>query len=317
MSHRILIVDDDVAVQGFTKLILEREGFVIEACGTITEAVNAFRRQRPDMLIIDLGLPDGNGLKLCYDLGLGPKSNIPLLFLTARTDLTSLLACFNVGAQDYIQKPFSVEELLARVKVHLKIKISHDELAKKAYELELKNRARQELTYMIVHDLKAPLTSIVGTLELFKWKGLISDANYRKLLEYAGTAADFMLLMLNDLLDIGQAEEVGLKPEITEVDIELLFHKLEILFAGRCEKLQVRLNTKRLPEIKVLSTDQKLVFRILVNLIANALAASKGGGEAGLECVAPGPRAGRFIVSDRGRGVGGKEKAKNFVKYKS
>ncbi|MBI4376014.1 MAG: response regulator [Elusimicrobia bacterium] len=312
--YRIMVVDDDPAVQGFTKVVLEREGFVVDTCGSITQALQTFRVNRPDLLIIDLGLPDGNGLKLCYEMGLGPRSNIPLLFLTARTDLTSLLACFNIGAQDYIQKPFAVEELLARVKVHLKIKASHDELSKKAYELELKNRVRQELTYMIVHDLKAPLTSIVGTLELFKWKGLISDGNYKKLLDHAGSAADFMLLMLNDLLDIGQAEEVGLKVEVSDIEIDSVINKLKVLFAGRCEKLKVKLETKLSPELKRLKTDQKLIFRILVNLISNGLAVSRAGNQVDLECE-PKPKAVRFAVSDRGPGVPDSEKTNIFEKY--
>ncbi|MBI3551317.1 MAG: hybrid sensor histidine kinase/response regulator [Elusimicrobia bacterium] len=314
MPHKILVVEDDIAIQGFCQTVLESAGFSVKSVSTATEGLKSFQEDTPDMVILDIGLPDGNGLDLGKKMGLGPECAVSFLFLTARQDLNTRLDCFQSGAQDYIQKPFAVEELLARVKVHLKVKKSHDELVKRNYELELRQRARQDLTDMLVHDLKAPLTSIKGTLELIKARGLISDDAYKNLLEYAGTAAEFMLLMLNDLLDIGQAATVGLKAEIGPADMTFIFDKLGALFEGRARKLGVTLERQIAADSKTLDTDQNLVFRILANLIQNALKVSDKGGKVQLSASRKDGVA-RFTIADRGPGVPSKDKERIFEKY--
>lgn len=314
MPHKVLFVDDDLATQNLAKTVLEFEGLSVEVCGSAEQALRSFQGGRPDMVIMDIGLPDGNGLEVCRRMGMRPGCGVTFLFLTGRGDLLTRLECFHQGAHDYIQKPFAVDELLARVKVHLQLKRSRDELVRKASDLELRNRARQDLTDMIVHDLKAPLTSIKGTLELVKDHGMISPKAYRALIENAGTAAEFMLLMLNDLLDIGQAEEAGLKTEIVTVEVRLLLAKLKAIFAGRFQARGIRLECKVPDELEALETDPNLLFRILVNLVSNALKFSATGAEVGVECSLR-KGAARFAVSDRGPGVPKELKARIFEKY--
>lgn len=314
MKHTILFVDDDPNVQDFSKTVLENAGFNVHVCGTAEAALKSFKAGRPDLVIMDIGLPDGNGVELCKAMGLGPKRNIPFLFLTARGDLNTRLDCFRNGAYDYIQKPFAVEELLARVNVHLSIKKLHDKLVQRNYELELRNRVRQDLTDMIAHDLRTPLTSIKGSIELIKMRGLISDGHYKTLLDQAETATDFMLLMLNDLLDIGQAEQVGLKPEPSVFDVELLLSRLKALFDPKCQRLGVPFGYTRAPGIKNLTMDHNLLFRILANLVSNAVKVSRQGKAVELDCLHRDRRV-RFVVADRGPGVPASEKTRIFEKY--
>lgn len=314
MPHDILVIEDDIAIQGFCQTVLESAGFQVRAMATAAEGLKSFQNETPDLVILDIGLPDGNGIDLAKKMGLGPDGAVPFLFLTAREDLNTRLECFQTGATDYIQKPFAVEELLARVKVHLKVKKSHDDLVKRNYELELRQRARQDLTDMLVHDLKAPLTSIKGTLELIKARGLISDDAYKNLLEYAGTAAEFMLLMLNDLLDIGQAQTVGLKAEITSIEAAVLFEKLRNLFEGRAGKLGVGVDCRFGPESAVVPADQNLVFRVLANLVQNALKVSSKGDKVEVAAALK-DGAVRFVVADKGPGVPKAERERIFEKY--
>jgi two-component system, sensor histidine kinase and response regulator len=311
---RILVVEDDMAIQGFCQTVLESGGYQVTAVSTAADGLAAFQKEKPDLVILDVGLPDGNGLDLAKKMGLGAESRVPHVFLTARQDLNTRLEAFQNGAHDYIQKPFAVEELLARVKVHLKSKSSLEDMAAKNYELELRDRARQDLTDMLVHDLKAPLTSIQGTIELIKARGIISSEAHKSLLEYAGTAADFMLLMLNDILDVGQAKTVGLKATRARTEVMPLFDKLVALFAGRTAKSGVSLEPVVEPAAATLDLDFNLVFRILANLIQNAIKASDKGSKVELTalryngCV-------RFVVADRGPGVPDDQKEKIFEKY--
>lgn len=263
---------------------------------------------------MDIGLPDGNGLELCKKLGLGPGGKIPFLFLTARGEIKTRMDCFKAGAQDYIQKPFAIEELLARVHVHLGLKRHRDELLVKNEQLEVATRVRQDLADMITHDLKAPLTSIKGSLELVRLCNLVDDGRYQNLLQNAETAADFMLFMLNDLLDVSQAQQVGMRANLSEVTIAPLFLKLKGLFGGICARKKISFEYKLDPGLPKIRTDQNLLFRILSNLITNAVKHSNTG-----ECVLLeyGQKEGktRFVVSDRGPGVPEKEKTRIFDKY--
>jgi signal transduction histidine kinase len=312
MAERILIVDDDDLIQTLAKTALEGAGFRADACGTVQEALELVRQDPPDLLILDIKLPDGSGKDVCREFRKS-GNDAPVLFLTAFRDLNTRLECFNLGAQDYLQKPFSIEELLARVNVHLGIKKSHDDLMRKNYELELRGRLRQDLTDMLVHDLRAPLTSIHGTLELIKMRGLISDGDYSRLLDCAGTAAEFMILMLNDLLDISQAEQARLEPQVEDVDVTQLCAKLQEIFATKCKRLSKPLEVRPCGALSVRS-DPSLLFRILVNLVSNALGMTRQGTSVEVEC-SQGPSGLRFTVMDRGPGVPDSEKARIFQKF--
>jgi signal transduction histidine kinase len=314
MAHHILIVEDDVNIQGFAQTVLESAGYEPEVVGTAADAKKAFKSAKPDMVILDIGLPDGNGMDLAKELGLGPEGDTPFLFLTASRDLQTRLECFRLGAMDYIPKPFAVEELLARVQVHLKTKRSRDDLTRRNYELELRHRARQDLTDMIVHDLKAPLASIKGTLQLAVQHGLITEPAYQNLLVSAGTAAEFMLLMLNDLLDMGRAEAACLMPEITPVNVEALAAKLKTLFQVHCRVRKVSIETKVAPEATMMRSDAGLLFRILVNLVSNAIKFSPRESAISVEASVKDGRQ-RFTVADRGPGIPAEGKSRIFDKY--
>ncbi len=314
MSHRVLVVEDDLDIQGYCKTILESEGFAVDACDTAAEARKLFTANRPDLAVLDIGLPDGTGMDLMKEWHGFPGPKVPVLFLTARGDLKTRLECFQKGATDYVHKPFAAEELLARAKVHLQVKKSHEELVKRNYELELVARARQDMTDMIVHDLKAPLTAIKGTLELIHARGLISQQNYVSLLSNAGSAADFMLLMLNDMLDLAQAKASGLKVDPVAIDPALLLHKIETLFAGRMKLTGATLVMRVAPGVEKVRADQNLLYRILANLVTNAMKAAPGAKLVEVDCGFNGVAA-RFIVSDRGHGVPDEEKKRIFEKY--
>jgi two-component system sensor histidine kinase/response regulator len=316
MAHRILVVEDSPDIQLFCRTVLEDEGFKVDSASSMADARKLYAANKPDLAIIDIGLPDGNGLDLMREWQSQPGSSPPMLFLSGRDELNTRLECFKAGARDYVLKPCAAPELLARVKVHLAIKRSQDDLTKRNQELELITRARQDMADMIVHDLKAPLASIKGTLQLITSHGLISKRSYSSLLEQAGSAADFMLLMLNDLLDVGQARTAGLRAEMGPVEPAVLFEKLKVLFSGRARSLKVELVFVTASECSRISADQNLLYRILANLITNAMKVSDPGQQVEVDCVHAGKNV-RFMVLDRGGGVPESEKGKIFQKYET
>jgi len=114
----VLVVEDEVEIRRFVRLSLEIEGFVVcEADGVQRGLIEAGTR-RPDLVVLDLGLPDGDGEDLIRDLR--AWSDVPILVLSARTTEADKIGALDAGADDYLVKPFSAGELLARVRAHLR-----------------------------------------------------------------------------------------------------------------------------------------------------------------------------------------------------
>ncbi len=117
MSDRILLVDDEPDIRQLLSFNLREAGFEAEAVGTAAEGLAAAQRARPSVVILDLMLPDMSGTEVCRKLRADPStSDLPILMLTARGDEYDKVLGFEVGADDYVVKPFSVREVIMRVR---------------------------------------------------------------------------------------------------------------------------------------------------------------------------------------------------------
>lgn len=116
-SHpmRLLVVDDDLEVLSLLQRALERDRHQVVAVGTVEQARTALAEQVIDVIVLDLALPDVNGVELCQELVRG-RSTIPVLVLTAHSDVSERVRALNAGADDFLAKPFAVAELRARVR---------------------------------------------------------------------------------------------------------------------------------------------------------------------------------------------------------
>ena len=121
MTHpaaRILVVEDETEIRRFVCQSLERDGFDVYEADTLARASIEASSRRPELLVLDLGLPDGDGVDLIRQLR--TWSDVPILILSARTDEHDKIEAPDAGADDYLIKPFSVGELLARVRAQLR-----------------------------------------------------------------------------------------------------------------------------------------------------------------------------------------------------
>jgi DNA-binding response OmpR family regulator len=114
MSRRILIVEDDAALARVLKDNLEFEGFLVESAADGREALHKARQFAPDLLILDVMVPSVNGFQICEELSRGP-ARTPIIMVTARTQKEDKIRGLELGADDYVAKPFALDELLARV----------------------------------------------------------------------------------------------------------------------------------------------------------------------------------------------------------
>lgn len=119
--HRLLLIEDDARLAGMVADYLGQAGFVIERAGTVAEARRAVRHARPDVVLMDIMLPDGDGLALTAEWRQQPLlSGLPILMLTARGDSADRILGLELGADDYMPKPFELRELLARIRALLR-----------------------------------------------------------------------------------------------------------------------------------------------------------------------------------------------------
>jgi DNA-binding response OmpR family regulator len=126
MSLKILVVDDEISLRETLTYNLEREGYIVTAAGDGEKALELARRNPPDLIILDLMLPGMDGFDFCR--ALRRESNVPIIILSARDDEFDRVIGLEIGADDYISKPFSMRELLARVKAHFRtMKMIRDE----------------------------------------------------------------------------------------------------------------------------------------------------------------------------------------------
>ena len=118
MSARILVVDDDRALAEMLGMVLQAEGFETRHSADGTEAVEAFREMRPDLVLLDVMLPGLDGIEVCERIR--AESGTPIIMLTARTDTRDVVRGLEAGADDYVVKPFNPAELTARIRARLR-----------------------------------------------------------------------------------------------------------------------------------------------------------------------------------------------------
>ena len=115
---QIFLVEDDRAIAKNLMLLLQSEGFAVTHASTQNEAIDVFAEHRFDLALVDISLPDGNGFAVCTEIK--QTRDIPVIFLTASGDEASVVTGLNMGADDYITKPFRPRELIARIKTALR-----------------------------------------------------------------------------------------------------------------------------------------------------------------------------------------------------
>jgi two-component system, OmpR family, KDP operon response regulator KdpE len=116
---RILVVDDEPAIRRFLRTSLTAQGYQIIEAETAKAALEAMRRNQPDVLVLDLGLPDRDGFEVIQELR-GAGSALPIIVLSSRADEAGKVRALDLGADDYVTKPFGVEEFLARLRTALR-----------------------------------------------------------------------------------------------------------------------------------------------------------------------------------------------------
>ena len=199
---RVLVVDDNADLREYISALLSPAYEVSTACDG-RQGLNAAHADLPDLIVSDVMMPELSGIELVSALRVDPRSaSIPVILLSARAGQESAIEGLESGADDYLVKPFSAPELLARVKTHVQLAMKRREWTKR---LESANRELDAFTHSVAHDLRAPLRGINGMAEiLFDRKRQQLDEDGQKYLRFIRESGARMAQLIEDLLKLSR-----------------------------------------------------------------------------------------------------------------
>ena len=282
---KILVVDDDALNRIKLSTNLEEAGYSVALAKHGQEALALMRSAPFDLVLLDLMMPVMDGFEVLAQVkGDDALQHIPIIVISAEDDLDSVVRCIEMGAADHLPKPFNPVVLRARISACVEKKRSHDremalftELQERYQQLQELEKQRDDLTHMIVHDLRTPLTAVIGGMEMLPEMGEMNEVQ-SECAGYAIRGGRQLLEMINELLDISKMEDGSLKLEYTSVDparlVERVLSQVEHLARDKNLTLQRAIATQLPP----LSADEDKLVRVLVNLCGNALKFTPPGG---------------------------------------
>lgn len=291
----VLVVDDDEGIRGLIRLALRQRFDVVEASNAL-EAIELVGTRDIEVVVIDLMMPRMTGIEALPLLKAKAKGPLPVLLLTALDDQAHRNAALEAGADDYLSKPIDRRELVLRV--HNFVRLRRQELLIRAQLSALTDlqALKDDLTALMVHDLRNPLTAVKGAFQLLEANVVEED---REIFRLGKNALDRVMEAVSDLLKVRMLEQGKLSLErVPTVVSELSANVIETL---RTAALDGRVNVRQSDSgDTAMEIDAKLVKRALENLLINAfrhtsdeVEVSVIGDEAGVT----------LVVGDRGPGV--------------
>jgi two-component system, sensor histidine kinase and response regulator len=264
---QVLVIEDEEDVRSNIVEILGSGGFQSLNAGNGRSGLELAKVHRPDLILCDIKMPDVDGYHVLQAIRHDPQTaTIPFIFLTAKTDRAELRQGMNLGADDYLTKPFRRLELLETVSARIKKHEVLAQLEEKVAELQTQTNHKNDLLSTITHDLRAPLTTIKVALQMMETR----PENRRQYTEIALHACEQGDELVQNLLDLYQLEagEAAIVPE--PFDLQECLKRIEDSFQVRTRDYQQKL-TLDLPQVlPPMVTDGMTVRRILVELLNNA-----------------------------------------------
>ncbi len=267
----ILVVDDTPANLQVLVGMLKEHGHRVRPVLEGRLALRAAKAEVPDLVLLDINMPDMNGFEVCEQLKADPKlADTPVIFISGNTETVDKVRAFSVGGVDYVTKPFQMAEVEARVATHLELRRKRRELQESIEALRRLETLRDSLVHMVVHDLRSPLAAISACLEVIKWD---AEEQHRHELaadvEMALHATRTIIRLVNSVLDVSKMEGTEMRLQLAPADIAAVARE-------SIDELESLVGTRQLvrdwPEDPVMAVvDRDVVARVMQNLLGNAL----------------------------------------------
>lgn len=314
---RILIVDDNPENLQVLGGVLRSNHFDVEFSTSGVGALNWLETETFDLILLDIMMPELDGFQTCKKIRerFG-KNDLPIIFLTAKTDKESVLTGFDIGAQDYITKPFDSRELLARVNTHVELAQARKELKNmnEVLEEKVKERTRQlheanlelseldevkgEFLNILSHEIRSPLNGIKGSLQLLKVR--IENADLVKLINILDVSVGRLEQFSYTALLITRLRARKFRLELSEVHLRSEFEFGLLTMNTQINEKELSVVFQEMDTIQF-RFDKDLLHEVLSRLLDNSIKYSSKKGEIVLQAQEDEEHV-RVTIKDQGTG---------------
>jgi two-component system sensor histidine kinase/response regulator len=257
----ILIVDDFTETLKMLAEIMTHNGYYVRPVTSGKLAISAAQALPPDLILLDIIMPDMDGFETCRLLKSHEKTrHIPIIFLTAMTDTENIIKGFELGAEDYVTKPFNTPEVLSRIKTHL-------ELSQSRKTIEQKNQKQNELIHVLCHDLMNSIGATRSILDIIKID-IQNNVNYMDCIEKSTNNAIEIIDLVRQISSLENGKlNLELKPYCLK---ELINESLAILDDKFIKKsIQAIVNIDETIYVNV--ENISFINSVVINLLTNAI----------------------------------------------
>lgn len=280
-EYKILIVDDVMSNVLLLKVLLTNEKFAIATASNGRQALEQVEKENPDLVLLDVMMPDMSGFEVAQHLKSNPQTaEIPIIFLTALNSTADIMKGFQVGANDFISKPFNKEELIIRVTHQISLVAAKRLILSKTEELQRTIAGRDKLYSVIAHDLRSPMGSIKMVLNM-----LILNLPAEKigiemyeLLTMANQTTEDVFSLLDNLLKWTKSQIGKLNVVYQDVDLVEVTDGVIKIFSMVASLKKIRIREMK-PEKMMVNADIDMLKTVVRNLLSNAIKFSKENSE--------------------------------------
>lgn len=280
-EYKILIVDDVMSNVLLLKVLLTNEKFAIATASNGRQALEQVEKENPDLVLLDVMMPDMSGFEVAQHLKSNPNTaDIPIIFLTALNSTADIVKGFQVGANDFISKPFNKEELIIRVTHQISLVAAKRLILSKTEELQRTIAGRDKLYSVIAHDLRSPMGSIKMVLNMLILN-LPSEkigAEMYELLTMANQTTEDVFSLLDNLLKWTKSQIVKLNVVYQDVDLVEVTDGVIEIFSMVASLKKIRIHEMK-PEKMMVNADIDMLKIVVRNLLSNAIKFSKENSE--------------------------------------
>lgn len=303
--YDILIADDAPANLKVLSEILRLEGYKVRPVLNGTQAIQAAEQLKPDLILLDIMMPDINGYEVCKRIKSNPElTEIPVIFISALSDTDSVIQAFSVGGVDYVSKPFKAEEVKVRVSTHLKIRMQ-------SKELQQLNATKDKLFSIISHDLRGPCGNFSQVLDLLAEDLVFDDPVKGRLVDELRNTSKSVMYLLDNLLNWSRSQSKRLSIDPQDVIINLAVMESIRLLKPIANTKQITLEfvATKVFTVFVDSNSLSLIFR---NLLSNAIKFTNTGGRIVVMVEEAEDNMVKISVSDNGVGISAEAQSRLF-----
>ena len=303
-DYKILIVDDVVSNVLLLKILLTNEKFQVCTANNGTTCIEMARKEHPDLILLDVMMPDMNGFDTATVLKKeeGTK-DIPIIFLTALNTPQDLVHGFQVGASDFLTKPFNKEELVMRVTQQISLVAAKRIIEKQNQELRATLTNRDKMYSVIAHDLRSPMASIRMVLNL-----VVASASPETvgpelytLLDQANRESEEVHDLLDNLLKWTKSQTGRLTVVKQDLDLNDIIPGVVEIFEAIAYTKRIKLDLKKTDAPLVVNADNDMLKTVVRNFLSNAIKFSPE--DSSIEIIMA-PEGDMAKVSVRDHGVG-------------